>query len=162
MVRESSNCVSTSRLWGRSCHRPAHTRPSACSAGIDSCSQLNLRNGCNSIMTRKARFRQTRVRLPSTWHSEDWNSVHVAETQYVLLNSWRGVELGAVHTDTRFERIPKTSVAIVVDSYTRFGGGTPWPMHLPHLQYNRSTRREHEQPGLHLWNRLILIARQWR
>ena len=37
------------------------------------------------------------------------------------------------HADTRFERMSKTSVAIVVDSYTRFGGGTPWPMHLSHL-----------------------------
>ena len=94
MVRESSNCVSTSRPWGRSCNQSAHTRPSARSARMDSCSQLNLRNGCNSITTRKARLRQTRMRLPLTRHSEDWNSVHVAELN--SCGSTHGVELNSV------------------------------------------------------------------
>ena len=73
------------RLWGRSCHQSAYARPSTRSACVDSCSQLNLRNGCNSITTRKARFRQTRMRLPLT--------------QYVWLNSWRGAELGTIRVN---------------------------------------------------------------
>ena len=93
-VRKSSNCVSTSRLWGRSCHQSAHARPSARSDCMDSCSQLNLRNGCILITTRKAQFRQTRMRIPSTRHSENWNSVHVAELS--TCGSTHGVGLNSV------------------------------------------------------------------
>ena len=63
-------------------------------------------------MTRKARFRQTRVRLSLTWHSEYWNSVRVVETQYVQLNSWRGAELGMTRVDADWST-PRRSLRLL-------------------------------------------------
>ena len=126
-----------SRLWGRSCHQSAYTRPSTHSACVDSCSQLNLRNGCNSITTRKARFRQTRRQPPLTQYVS-LNSIHAAQ-----LMTW-----GRTRHDScerRLEHTPTTTAAVGVEWPARLGIDTLRPIRSHHLQRSWSACCEHRQ-----------------